>query len=324
MTDHIDAYVLGGAMIDTFIFPQDSHLSDNDKEISFSYGSKIQLRDMFNHIGGGGANISVGLARHNKNVCFTTKLGNDDTGTCIRNELEKEKVNITKLLTGTLPTGASIIVQGEGEDRTIFTYRGANAELIIEDVDVDQLMRSTYVIITALYSQSIHLLPQIVHILEHTSVKIALSIGIPEIEFLGHEFSRLLPHIDTIILNEEEGRELYHVLAGKHHDHLAHCPLCDDNISEVLSFLKNQGMKNIGITLASHGAIFIDEKGEHYSVPAKKVPVTNTTGVGDAFYSGYISYQLTGKSVTESIEHGIDNATSVMEYYGAQLGLLRN
>ena len=52
------------------------------------------------------------------------------------------------------------------------------------------------------------------------------------------------------------------------------------------------------------------------------VPVTDRTGGGDAFGSGFLSYYSQGKSLKESMIFASANSTSVVTKVGAKEGIL--
>lgn len=66
------------------------------------------------------------------------------------------------------------------------------------------------------------------------------------------------------------------------------------------------------VTMGAEGAVYADAKGDKGWCPSKNVAVKDTTGAGDAFFSG-VSIGLTyGKSLAEACEIGTRLATSVI------------
>lgn len=322
----IDCLVIGGAGVDTFIFPKEAHLINDQgiKEIAFPFGSKVALKNIFSEVGGGGANTAVGLARHGLKIAFLTKLGDDENGKLVLQRLREEHVKIEYLKYGSKPTGSSIVIQGIGRDRTIFTYRGSNSDLNEHDVTHALLTQCKFVLINALYDQSSNLIPAIIKKSEGLHVKIALSLGKNEILFQGNQLFQVFPSIYLLVLNQEESKLLYHVLTGNVHKKEIQCIACRQKTNTILQYLKNLGIQNVGITLGSSGVKFIAENNKIYTIASKKADVVNTTGLGDAFYAGLLAYLIQNKRVDYAIKHGIDNAVSVMGFLGAQIGLLRD
>lgn len=66
------------------------------------------------------------------------------------------------------------------------------------------------------------------------------------------------------------------------------------------------------VTLGGDGAVWADLSGAHGICPAQQVPVADTTGAGDAFFSGVSAGLTYGKTLPEACDIGTRLATSVI------------
>ena len=66
------------------------------------------------------------------------------------------------------------------------------------------------------------------------------------------------------------------------------------------------------VTLGGDGAVWADQKGQYGVCPAQQVPVSDTTGAGDAFFAGVAAGLTYGKSLQEACAIGTRLATSVI------------
>lgn len=66
------------------------------------------------------------------------------------------------------------------------------------------------------------------------------------------------------------------------------------------------------VTMGANGAIYADATGNSGFCPARKVPVIDTTGAGDAFCSGVVAGLTYGKQLSEAVEIGSFLAASVI------------
>ncbi|MGC9095304.1 MAG: carbohydrate kinase family protein [Candidatus Bathyarchaeia archaeon] len=101
----------------------------------------------------------------------------------------------------------------------------------------------------------------------------------------------LLRHVDQILLNQDEAREL----TGA------------NELEKAAKTLLKFGPQTVIIKRGSDG-VFAMNHSESFGVPAYSVKVADTTGAGDAFSAGFITAQLEGKNLEDSVEFA--NATA--------------
>jgi pseudouridine kinase len=70
--------------------------------------------------------------------------------------------------------------------------------------------------------------------------------------------------------------------------------------------------KRLCVTMGAEGSVWADIEGNCGYCPAKSVVVADTTGAGDAFFSGVAIGLTYGKSMEESCEIGTRLAASVL------------
>lgn len=83
-------------------------------------------------------------------------------------------------------------------------------------------------------------------------------------------------------------------------------------LTELPVLSKAAGIKKMIVTMGAQGAVYYSEDGECGIAPAHKVNVIDTTGAGDAFFSGITVGQTYGKSLAESCEIGARLSASVI------------
>lgn len=83
-------------------------------------------------------------------------------------------------------------------------------------------------------------------------------------------------------------------------------------LEELPTLSKNAGIKKMIVTMGGKGAVYYSENGEAGICPANKVDVIDTTGAGDAFFSGITVGITYGKSLAESCQIGTRLSASVI------------
>ena len=109
-------------------------------------GENVTGTDYEYAFGGKGANQATALARLGASVKMIGKVGADDNGKLLINNLKNEGIDTTGISTEGTQTGlAAILLDGDGRNR-IIVYEGANAEIIPDEAadsignDIDLLM----------------------------------------------------------------------------------------------------------------------------------------------------------------------------------------
>lgn len=83
-------------------------------------------------------------------------------------------------------------------------------------------------------------------------------------------------------------------------------------LEELPTLSKRAGIVKMVVTMGEKGAVYYSEDGEAGICPAHKVNVIDTTGAGDAFFSGIAAGITYGKSLSESCEIGTRLSASVI------------
>ena len=113
-----------------------------------------------------------------------------------------------------------------------------------------------------------------------------------------------LQQTDCFICNRQEAGVLFSVeFEGKEPDVLA------KQLSERVTGAEIPAMV---VTLGADGAVWADRDGLYGTCAAQQVPVADTTGAGDAFFSGVAAGLTYGKSLPEACCIGIRLASSVI------------
>jgi ribokinase len=90
------------------------------------------------------------------------------------------------------------------------------------------------------------------------------------------------------------------------------------NYKKAAERLLNIGCSIVVVTMGKEGCYLKTDK-EDLKIKAKRVPVKDTTGAGDAFNAGFLSGLLKEKSLKECCELGNRIASLVIQDYGARI-----
>ena len=78
-----------------------------------------------------------------------------------------------------------------------------------------------------------------------------------------------------------------------------------EEIVEYSRKLQDMGARNIFVSMAGDGGIFLSEKGDAYFSPAPRGKVINSTGAGDSLIAGFLSEYIRSKNYINSFVYGL-------------------
>ena len=230
-------------------------------------GETIFGNSRFIQPGGKGANQAAAVGKSELVNCyFKACAGNDNDGNeivkllsslgiqCLIKKVEKETGN------------ATIFVNKESENQ-IIVVSGANAELLPEDISLEELKSADYIILqNEIPAKTNEYVIRKAH--ELNKVIIYNPAPYREID------SSLLSLVDFFVVNEVEL-----VQYAK-----------EENQEKAIETLLSKGIKHLIVTLGSKGSLYID-KNERKEIPCYKSTVVDTVAAGDT-YVGYFAAGL--------------------------------
>jgi len=305
-----DIITMGSATVDVFAHtdPTQSEVLNvhNHKDIAYPLGAKILIKEIHTFVGGGGTNTCVAFSRLGLKTAYLGKIGKDDNGKTISDCLFNEKVEF--IGTYGLISGYSVILDSVKDDRTIFTYKGCNDDLKINEINFEAI-DTKWLYFSSMMKESFVTQQKVLSYAKKKGIKIVYNPSLYIVKNVSKPFRKMLKHIDILIFNREEAQTLIKNVT--------------DNMFTLLFEISKLGPKMVVITDGHHGAHCYNAIEECvYSAKPEKVNVVETTGAGDAFASGFTAGIIMGKDIGTSIKIGMLNAESVITHLGAKNILL--
>ena len=231
--------------------------------------------------GGAPANVAVAAARLGCSTAFIGKVGADSLGGYLRQVLEENGVDHSGLQVGESATTMAIVSIDETGERSFRFLRGADCEMVPEDVDEKMAQNSRI-----LHFGSVSLTQGIARSATIFTARAAHRAGMlvsydpnyrPALWRTKRDalewMSLPLPLVDIIKLSEEE----LPLLTGS------------EDLEEGSRALEEQGIRLVMITLGAKGA-FCRWQGESFTVPSVPAKVADTNGAGDTFMGAVLSH----------------------------------
>ena len=230
--------------------------------------------------GGKGANQAVAIAKLGGKVAMIGKVGSDETGDALKNNLKAMGVDESMVTRADVPSGIAMIIVEGGENRIIL-YKGANHSVTKADVDEGLKNAKPGDALVMQLEIPLETVTYAAAVAKQKGMLVLLNPA-PAVP-LGEE---LLKNVDIIAPNETETE----ILTGVGLD-------SDVHIALAVKKLYQLGVKRVIITMGSRGSI-VAEGQTITPVEPRKVKAVDTAG--DTFVGATVLRYLDGDTLEDA------------------------
>jgi sugar/nucleoside kinase (ribokinase family) len=256
--------------------------------------------------GGSAANTVVGLASFGARAAYLGKVRDDQLGEVFAHDIRSTGVNFESPPAQVGPsTGRCLIVVTPDAQRTMNTYLGASAFLGPEDVDADLVASASVVYLEGYLwdrpeaKEAYYKAARIAH---DAGNQVSLTLSDPFcVDRHRTEWRALVAdEVDLLFANEAEI-----------------CALYESGFDEAMEAARRD-CRVAALTRSEHGSVIVTGS-ETYTVPAHPVEwLTDTTGAGDLYASGFLSGYTRGAGLERCARLGSLAAAEVISHLGAR------
>jgi ribokinase len=314
MIRHYNVLTIGETTIDAFMklahASQSVHLDSGTGMLSFKHGDKIDVARYDFSLGGNATNVAVGLNRLGVKATLCSETGDDEFSIKIRNALARENIErvMVKQIPG--PSSFAVILNYKG-DRTVFVQDVQREH----DVDYSEV-EADIVYLTSMGREWQEPYKKAVEFAKEHNSKLVFNPGSRQIHEGSETVHFVLKHTHTLFINKEEGE---HLLFGEKKVDSSNDK---EYIQELMEKLQKLGPEIVVMTNGKNGSYSLDAQRHVHFQDLFPGEIVERTGAGDAFTSGFLASTINGGNVSEAMQWGAINASSVVGHIGAQDGLL--
>lgn len=269
-------------------------------------GETIMSKAMEKIAGGKGANQAVAAKRSGAEVHMIAKVGRDDNGVILTEELEKDNIDVRYVFKDDKePTGMAIINVDDNGDNSIIVVSGANMAINSNEINsTEGAIEESNIVITQFETPMDMSIEAFKLAKKHDKLTILNPAPAREID------DELLKYTDIIIPNETEAALLTNIEVKD----------LDSGKRAAEEFFK-KGVKCVIITLGEKGAAVITKENSEI-VPAYKVEAIDTTAAGDSFIGALSSTidaeNLNFEDIKAAVRFGNKVSSIAVQRKGAQ------
>jgi ribokinase len=301
---------IGDVVTDAFIRLRDGEVKEcidhHRQELCLSFGDKVPFEFVRVVKGvGNSANAAVSAARLGMNAALIANVGKDREGEECIEALEESKVS-SKYITAHkgLTTNYHYVLWYDVE-RTILV-KHEHYPYSLPKIKTPP----KWIYLSSLGENSLEYHQEILaYLIEHPEIKLAFQPGTYQMKFGVEALKGIYARTDVFFCNVEESQRILKTE--------------ESDIKKLLVAIAKLGPKYVFITDGIKGAYAYDGT-TMWFMPVYPQDPYERTGAGDAFASTVAVALAQGKSVEEALLWGPINSASVVQYVGAQEGLLTN
>ena len=309
---------IGNALVDSEYKVQDKDIND----LKLTKGC-MELNDYENHVklssrlkethgtvkmmpGGSVANSLYTLSQFGIDTSFIGRVSDDVTGDTFVKSLNEVGLMTCINQVNTGITGECLVLITPDHERTMYTHLGVSCDLDKNDIDINIINNSQYLLIEGYLVTSDNTNDVALHALDVATSngnKKIITLSDPNvIKFFRENMMRLLEKdMDIIFCNKQEALNIS----------------MKNNIEDAMNFLK-QYANEIIITSGDEGA-YVSHNNEIVHETTEKILPVDLTGAGDMFLAAYIFAKINQKSLADCIKFANMCAGNIIEKYGAKL-----
>lgn len=311
MSDQYDFVAVGDITIDAFI-----QLSEKDatvykdekgkKKLQMGFGGKLPYKDVtvVNAVGNS-PNASVSAHRLGLKSALYTNVGHDRWGKDCLDALRTEGVSTEYVKINEGKKTNYHYVLRYGAERTIL-IKHEEYPYSLPNFDVPP----RYIYFSSVGENSIPVHHEIAtYVKENPETKLVFQPGTFQIRLGAETLKDLYEVTEIFFCNKEEAQEILKTE--------------EDDMATLLREFSKLGPKMPVITDGPNGAYALDgDDAWHMPMYPDPAPPVDRTGAGDSFSSTFTAAIAQGKDVATALSWGPINSMSVVQYIGAQKGLL--
>ncbi len=277
--------------------------------ISTNYAETFEEVTDFKRIPGGSpANMCMNMARLGVQAKLVAGVGNDDMGQYLIDYVASTGVEIDLIEKKSVPTTMILVTRSQAVSN-FEAYRYADKEINHNQL-TDNILRAAKIYHTTCFAISQDPAQAVIMENAHTAARMGCQLSID-----ANYAQKIWPDQDEaqLLVAEYTGLGALVKVSEVDWERLYNKPLKDPNVAA--DFFLKLGAREVCITLGGDGCLVANATERHF-VEARKVEVKDTTGAGDAFWSGYLTAWLDGKTLHQKALAGRRMAELKLAHFG--------
>lgn len=300
-----DLITIGSISIDLY-FKADS-LTTKDERFFLALGGKYYPEDFYVKVGGGAANVAIGVKKSRLRSAACGVVGNNPFRKNILHQLKLKGISRKLILFRQKYDSVSVILLRQDGERTIIHYVTPHESLIGSNKRIlDRLTKTRALYLGNLPDVSLTERAHILNYVKKRNVFVFANLGAKDCKRPKGQIGSLIKRVDVLIVNAHE----FSLLAKTPYEKI-------DFKKSVLRFVPSLKNKILIVTDAENGSFGYEMDRFYYQKSIRPRRVVDSTGAGDAYTAGFIAEYLRSEDIQKAMRKGTSYATRILGKIGA-------
>ncbi len=300
----LDLIAIGTISID-FFFRGESLTEDNER-FHLALGGKYVADELYEGVGGGGANVAIGAKHFGLDVAVFGLMGDNPFKEVILHALNQNGIHTHLIQVKKDYFSISSILLSKTGDRSVIHYESPHEDLFTKMKDKHDLLDCSAVYLGNLPDISLVERTELLKFVRENGIMTFLNLGVHDLRKSKDELMPLISFADVLILN---GHEFAELMKKKYEEIRFES---DITVEEPILH------KRVVIITDGEKGSYSYEKGLVYRQEAvRPEKILDTTGAGDGYSAGFIVQYLKSKDVKKSMRQGAEYASTILSKIGA-------
>lgn len=299
-----DLISIGNISIDLFF--KGESLTFKDGRFQLAVGGKYFADQFHTSIGGGAANVAIGVAKHGLKTAILCQIGNNPFKNILIDHLHSFDISTKFCTIAENYFNVSCIILNEKGERTIIHHVTPHQHILNDNV-IKQLANAKFVYLGNLPVVALNEREKLLGIVRKNSVFVLVNLGVKDCRRAKEQLINFFAYSDIIIQNGHEFAEI------------VKAPYKDIHFKEnIVRWYIPQLQDKIFIITEGEKGSYAYVKGYVYHQPAIKVQeIVDATGAGDGYTAGFIAEYFRSKNIEKAMEKGANYAAKILSKVGA-------
>lgn len=298
-----DVISIGHAVVDLY-FKGDSLTHDKER-FHLAIGGKYTADHFYEGVGGGGANVAIGLARNGIKTALFSIIGNNPFRNLILDKLREQSVDTSLCLVKDDYTSISSILLNEKGEKTVVHYHSAKQHVFSGESVMENLKNAKAVYFGNLPDVPVAERVKCLWFLKENAVFTYLNLGVEDCRRKQDDLKNLIADVDMVILNSHELAEALKT-----------------NFDAVKLSEMNYGGtvfagKRVVVTDGEKGSWGYEDGNIYFQEAIPVSPIVDATGAGDGYTAGFIAEHVRSGDMKGAMKKGAEYASYLLGKVGA-------